>query len=182
MTNLSCNLALNTSNSKSFITIGTKQLSLFDLPGTAGNVDINLIQHVNAMAGLTGSNLTPAGNSVKFCYGPDTTNCIQFPDKAGNTYMTAPPKGNIVLNSATTTNGTFSVGSDMYVNGKITTSNVVYVCPPSATDATSCSAVSADAKGNLSITPASGNAVVINGNVQITGSLTNSNNVAYKTE
>jgi len=93
--------------------------SLFDLPSSPNSPSaINLMQNVNAMMGLTASNLSPA-NSVQFCYGPGQTNCSQFPNKDGDTVLMAAPTSasgfgsgrtnNIILASPTMAYGGISI-------------------------------------------------------------------------
>lgn len=80
---------------------GSTSMPLLNLPGT-GNVDVNLIQHINATMGLTAKDLTST-NSVKFCSQLDPTRCIQIPDQNGNLYLTSMannPTSSIIMDTS----------------------------------------------------------------------------------
>lgn len=63
-----------------------QMFSLMDLPGTA-QPNVHLMQHVNAVMGLTVSDLS-LSNIAEFC-NPDKTKCIRFPNSDGDTYLTS---------------------------------------------------------------------------------------------
>jgi hypothetical protein len=149
-------------NSKNFINIGTAKMSLFDIPGAGVTPNINLMQNVIALSGLTGSNLTPA-NSFQFCYGPDMTNCIQFPDQNSNTFITAPTGGFIDLHSRT------QLESDLNVLGNTYMTSNVYVCPPGQnTNIAQCAQITTNSTG-VTISPPSGGVITFNSDVKVTG-------------
>lgn len=62
------------------------QVSLMNLPGTS-TPDVQLIQHVTAVMGITATDLAPK-NAVEFC-NKNKTKCIRFPDNNGDTYITS---------------------------------------------------------------------------------------------
>lgn len=63
-----------------------QMFSLMDLPGTA-QPNVHLMQRVNAVMGLTVSDLS-LSNVVEFC-NPGKTKCIKFPNSDGDTYLTS---------------------------------------------------------------------------------------------
>lgn len=161
------------SNVSEYINIGSRAspLSLFDLPGK-GNVDINLLQNVNAVmnmtisggltanAGINANNLkapltTYPSSNATFCFGPDNKNCIQFPDKSGNTYITSPDATHDITMS----------------------SRNVYVCPPGETGSPAkCTTISTLATGEVTISPPSGASVetkkiILDGNTKVKGNI-----------
>lgn len=75
------------------------QLKITELPG-AVDPDIQLIQHVSALMGITASDLN-ATNAAKFC-NQDKSRCIQFPDTNGDTYLTSLNTNNNLVMDATT--------------------------------------------------------------------------------
>lgn len=91
-----------------FNTIGsTPSISLFDLPGTPGNINMNLLKHVTATMGLTASNLTP-GAPAEFC---SATGCVKFPDSSGNTFLgPLTTGGQVVLDGAVRVNNGVTFG------------------------------------------------------------------------
>lgn len=76
---------------------GSPSINLTDLPGSVAP-NMNLMQHVTAVMGLTASNLSKSGNSVAFCSQNNPNQCIKFPDNNGNTYLTTlDPAGSLVF-------------------------------------------------------------------------------------
>lgn len=62
-------------------------IRLTDLPG-AVNPNVELIQHITAMMGMTVKDLDGAtGNTVKFCSKADATQCVHIPDEQGNVVL-----------------------------------------------------------------------------------------------
>lgn len=59
------------------------------------NANLDLIKHTSMLSGLTIRNLDSdlatnmLGSNMKICAANSTTNCIQFPNAAGNTYITS---------------------------------------------------------------------------------------------
>jgi hypothetical protein len=83
-------------------------LNLLDLPGTI-NPNVELMQHVTAMMGLTVKDLDGAtGNTVKFCSKADPTRCVQIPDD----------KGDVILKGLVNT-GKVVVDSPLSVSGSV---------------------------------------------------------------
>ena len=102
------NLVNSFSKVMTFNTIGsTPSISLFDLPGTPGNINMNLLKHVTATMGLTASNLTP-GAPAEFC---SATGCVKFPDSSGNTFLgPLTTGGQVVLDGAVRVNNGVTFG------------------------------------------------------------------------
>ena len=93
----------------SFGTLGSggSNISLFDLPGSPGNININLLKKVTATMGLTANNLTP-GAPAEFC---STTGCVRFPDSSGNTFLGPLTNGGqVVLDGAVRVNSNVTFG------------------------------------------------------------------------
>ena len=135
-----------------FVNTSNQQfMSLGDLPGVAGGgVNVQLLQNVVATMGLTGQNLSTY--PVKLCGGTDQNNCIQFPNAAGDTYLTSMSAGkNIVLDAPTT------------VKGALATSNVVRIC---TTDGTKCSTLT-QVGTDLKIAPPVGGNIILDGNTKM---------------
>lgn len=93
----------------SFGTLGSggSNISLFDLPGSPGNININLLKKVTATMGLTANNLTP-GAPAEFC---SATGCVKFPDSSGNTFLGPLTNGGqVVLDGAVRVNSNVTFG------------------------------------------------------------------------
>jgi hypothetical protein len=61
-------------------------MSILNLPGAA-NVDVNLMQRVNATMGLRATDLSPT-KPVQFCAASDPSRCIKIPAANGDLYLT----------------------------------------------------------------------------------------------
>lgn len=92
---------------------GTRHpIQLADLPGTV-NPNVELIQHITAMMGMTVKDLDGAtGNTVKFCSKADPTKCVHIPNE----------NGDVVLQGLAT-NGKVVVDSPMSVSGSVQLTN-----------------------------------------------------------
>lgn len=83
-------------------------LNLLDLPGTI-NPNVELMQHVTAMMGLTVKDLDGAtGNTIKFCSKADPTRCVEIPND----------KGDVILKGMVDT-GKVVVDAPMSVSGSV---------------------------------------------------------------
>lgn len=75
---------------------GAPSVSLSNLPGT-GAPNLELIQHVTAMMGMTVHDLTGEGKQrVELC-NPDKSKCIKIPDEYGNVHVTTLSDGGRVV-------------------------------------------------------------------------------------
>lgn len=103
------NLVNSFSSILSFSTLGssTSNITLFDLPGSPGNINMNLLKHVTATMGLTANNLTPAA-PAEFC---SSTGCVRFPDSSGNTFLGPLTNGGqVVLDGSVRVNSNVTFG------------------------------------------------------------------------
>lgn len=93
------------------------QVSLMNLPGS-GNIDVNLMQRVNATMGLTAKDLS-AQKNVKFCSQLDPTRCIQIPDANGNLYLTSMQNNasSSIIMDASNVNSTGTINAPQYKLG-----------------------------------------------------------------
>lgn len=83
-------------------------INLVDLPGTV-KPDVELIQHITAMMGMTVKDLDGStGNTVKFCSKADPTQCVQIPDD----------KGDVILKGLAT-NSKVVVDSPISISGSV---------------------------------------------------------------
>lgn len=75
----------NTSVNPNISTPGSS-IPLMDLPGS-GNINMQLMQRVNATMGLTATDLSPS-KSVQFCASSDPKRCVKIPADNGDLYFT----------------------------------------------------------------------------------------------
>ena len=125
VTSIQSNVGKNSSNINNIVTgfgqyitfgglTGTNGYNLLNLPSSPP-ADINLMSKVNLLMGMTAKNLSPvSGSNINFCYGPDTKYCSSFPNKNGDTVITAAPDKAINLMGTTRVYGNFGVSGNTY--------------------------------------------------------------------
>lgn len=85
-------------------------VDLLNLPGTV-NPNVQLMQHVNVMMGLTVKDLDGASsNIVEFCSKADPTRCVKIPDRDGNVVLKSlTPSGKVMVDSPMRLSGSLSL-------------------------------------------------------------------------
>lgn len=88
-------------------------MRIFDLPGSIPSPDLQLINHVSTISGVSIRDINTTDPSKRFevC---DPTKCIKIPDENGNTYLTGFGNGNIVLDAPTTFHGPATMDSPLW--------------------------------------------------------------------
>lgn len=155
----------NVSITPSSGTMASGNVSILDLPGFVAP-DVQLIQHVTAVNGLTIRDISNSSNrNVMFCSATDSSRCIKFPDTDGNTYftgMTAASK--IVLDAESDVVGR--------LNFRNSTDKLQYASITSFDDAlTGRKDLIVGASNTIRLIPSSGKVGISTGNMNVSAAL-----------